>query len=398
MRIGIDTRVLSWNLTGPWRYVRNLLKHIAEIDHRNEYFLFINRNQAESIEVQGNFNKTLVKSFPDWNRLLTKLNTGISSTVLESLLKGQALDPLLGNLLIPVLLRRDRIDVFHSPYNVLPVVKMCPSLVTIHDLAFETYPREFSVQARVFHKTFTPLAARMADIIVVPSRCVKENIVRLYELPQAKIWVIHEAADEIFKPMGRKESKEEIVRKYGITDDFILFVGFARLRRNIPRLLEAFSKLKKRYRLGHKLVIVGRYDPVNTNYPKLAKELGIENEVIHFARLQDQDMPLFYNAAELFVYPSSYEGFGLPLVEAMACGTPMVVSNSQPMPEIVGNAGLFVDPLNVEQLSRAIHEVLNDEHLQSELRERSLERSQFFSWKKTAGKTIEAYQGAQKKQ
>jgi len=396
MKIGIDTRVLSWNMTGPWRYLRNLLDHIGEIDHRNEYFLFVNKDQADSITVPSNFRKTILRSFFDGSRLLTKLNSGVSSKVLESYLKGQALDPILGNLLLPVLLRHDRINVFHSPFNVLPLIKACPSVVTIHDLAFEIYPDEFSLQARLFHKTFTPIAARTADIIIVPSTCVKNNIVEFYDVSQAKIRVIYEAADKIFKPMNRKESKVKIVQKYGIEDDFILFIGFARLRRNVSQLLEAFSMLKKQHDLRHKLVIVGRYDPVNTNYPKLIRELHMENEVIHFARVADEDMPLLYNAAEIFVYPSSYEGFGLPLVEAMACGTPIVASNAPPMPEIVGNAGLFVNPFDINQMAQTIHLVLTDEHLRLGLRDKSLERAHSFSWKKTAEKTLEGYREAQR--
>jgi glycosyltransferase involved in cell wall biosynthesis len=395
MRIGIDARVLSWNMTGPWRYLHNLLDHIAEIDHGNEYYLFVNKDQIDSITVPSNFRKTLVRSFLDGNRLLTKLNAGVTSKVLESYLKGQALDPVLGNLLLPVLLKHDRIDIFHSPFNVLPLIKVCPSLVTIHDLAFEIYPDEFSFQARVFHKTFTPIAARTADIIIVPSTCVEKNIVELYGVSQDKIRVVHEAADKIFKPMDRQESKVKIVQKYGIKDDFILFIGFARLRRNVPQLLEAFSRLKKQHDIRHKLVIVGRYDSVNTNYPRLVRELDMENDVIHFARIVDEDMPLFYNAAEVFVYPSSYEGFGLPLVEAMACGTPIIASNASPMPEIVGNAGLFVNPFDISQMAQTIYNVLTDEHLCLELRDKSLERAHSFSWKKTAEKTLEAYREAQ---
>jgi glycosyltransferase involved in cell wall biosynthesis len=345
---------------------------------------------------QNNFKKTLVGTFLRGNRLLTKLNTGLSSTVIESYLKAQALDPILGNLLLPVFLRRDRIDVFHSPFHVLPLVKICPSVVTIHDLAFEIYPEEFSFRARRFAKVFTPLAARMADIIIVPSTCVKENVVQFYNVPQSKIRVIPEAADEIFRPMNKQECKEKIVQKYHIENDFILFIGFARLRRNVPLLLKAFLKLKKQHSIKHKLVIVGRYDAACTNYPKLIKELGIEKDVIHFGHIPDKDLPLLYNAAEIFVYPSSYEGFGLPLVEAMTCGTPIVASNASPMPEIVGEAGLMVNPFNVSQMAQTIYDVLTDEHLQLKLRQKSLERSHFFSWEKTAKNTLETYKEAQR--
>jgi glycosyltransferase involved in cell wall biosynthesis len=394
MKIGIDIRILSWNWTGPWRYLRNLLDHIARIDRKNEYFLYLDKNLPELMIAQSNFKKTLIGSLLNGNRLLTKLNTGLSSKVIESYLKAQALDPILGNLFLPVFLRRDGINVFHSPFNALPLAKVCPSVVTIHDLAFEFYPKEYSTKARIWSKVFTPLAARRADTIIVPSACVKENIVQLYDVPQSKVRVIHEAADEIFKPMNRQESKEKIVQKYHIEDEFMLFIGFARLRRNVPLLLKAFLKLKKQYSIKHKLVIVGRYDSVSTNYPKLIRELGIEKDVFHFGHIPDEDLPLLYNGAEIFVYPSSYEGFGLPLVEAMACGTPIVASNAAPMPEIIGKAGLFVDPFNVSQMAQTIYDVLADENLRLKLREESLERSHFFSWEKTARNTLEAYADA----
>lgn len=397
MRIGIDLRTLSWSWTGPWRYLRNLLEHLAEIDRENEYFLFLHRDQAEPMIAQSNFEKTFVGSFFNGYRLLAQLNTSLASTALESILKAQAVDPIFGSLILPVFLRRDRIDVFHSPYHVLPLVKVCPSVVTIHDLAFEIYPGEFSARARVFLKSFTPLAARTADIIIVPSTSVKDNIVQLYHVPQDKIRVIHEAAEEIFKPMDKQESKEKIRLKYHVETDFILFVGFARSRRNIPSLLNAFSALKKQYGVKHKLVIVGRYDSVNTNYPELIKSLGIESDVIHFGHIADKDLPLFYNSAEILVYPSLYEGFGLPMVEAMACGTPIISSNAPPMPEIMGKAGLFVNPFNINQMARTIHDALVDENLQSKLREKSLERSHLFSWRKTAQSTLEAYREAQER-
>ena len=289
MKIGIDLRTLSWNWTGPWRYLRNLLDHLARIDHENEYFLFLHKNQAEPVIAQSNFEKIFVGSFLNGDKLLSQLNTSLASTALESILKAQAVDPILGNLILPVFLRRDRIDVFHSPYHVLPLVKVCPSVVTIHDLAFEIFPGEFSARARVFLKTFTPLAARMADIIIVPSACVKDNIVQLYNVPQGKIRVIHEAAEEIFRPMNRQESKERILLKYHVKNDFILFVGFARSRRNVPSLLTAFSALKRQYGVKYKLVIVGRYDSVNTNYPELIRKLGIERDVIHFGHIPDKD-------------------------------------------------------------------------------------------------------------
>jgi glycosyltransferase involved in cell wall biosynthesis len=368
MRIGIDTRILSWNWTGPWRYLSNLLKQLAKIDCSNEYFLFSHKNEAVPRIVQSNMKNVLIESY----------------------LKGRTLDPIWSNLLLPVALSRNRIDIFHSPYQILPLVRFRPSIVTIHDIAFEIYPRDFSIEDRIGLKMFTRLAAQAADIVIVPSIHGKTNITQLYKIPESKVRVIYEAASEIFRPIDKKEAKERIAQKYQIKNDFILYVGFIRPRRNIPTLLKAFHRLKKQYNLSHKLVIVGDSNPENIDFSDFVKS-DLQKEIIHFRRIPDEDMPLLYNAAEIFVYPSLYEGFGLPLVEAMACGTPIVASNAPPMPEMVGDAGLFVDPFDSSQMSQTIYDILADEYLRSNLREKSLKRSLFFSWKKTAEKTLSVY-------
>jgi glycosyltransferase involved in cell wall biosynthesis len=367
MRIGMDTRILSWSGSGPWRYLCNLLKELARIDQDNEYFLFSDKNESASGIAWSNMKKIMIRSC----------------------FKGHVADPVWNNMLLPVALRRNRIDIFHSPYNILPLVKICPSIVTIHDVAFEIYPEDFPIADRVYLKMFTCLAAEAADIVIVPSTHVGMNVAQIYKIPESKVRVIYEAADEIFRPMDKQEAKERIAQEYGIENDFILYVGFVRPRRNVLTLLKAFHRLRKQYNLRHKLIIVGK-NLGSIDFLNFVKS-DQEKELIHFNYIPDKDLPLLYNAAEIFVYPSLYEGFGLPLVEAMACGTPIVASNSPPMPEIVGDAGLFVDPLDVSQMAQTIYEVLADENLRSNLREKSLKRSLLFTWKKTAEKTSSLY-------
>lgn len=371
MKIAIDSRILLWKKTGPKRYLYNLLKNLARIDKENEYYLF---------SFQRN---------PDLNS--DRFEERILRSPWQPVVGRRVSDPVWNNLLLPNGLKRCEIDVFHSPYQTLPLIKVCASVVTIHDLAFELYPEDFSFGLRLYLKTFTRLASRLADKVIVPCGKVKKDITETYNVPEDKVEISHEAAEEIFRPIEHKIAKEEVARKYGVKSEFMLNVGYIRPRRNIPTLLKAFYRLKRDYSVRCKLVIVGEIAPKDTRISSLIKALALEKEIILLNNVPDEDLILFYNATELFVYPSIYEGFGLPLVEAMACGAPILASKNPPMPEILGGAGICVSPRGVEEMASFAYKILVDEHLKEELRSKSLERSKNFSWERTAKKTLEVY-------
>ena len=199
------------------------------------------------------------------------------------------------------------------------------------------------------------------------------------------------AAEDIYRPLSKCQSKALVTQKYGIEEDFVLYVGGFSPRKNIKGLIEAYSKLPYNLKETYKLVIIGRKGPSYYNYRERAEELGISDKVIFTDFIPLEDMPLFYNAAEVLVYPSFYEGFGLPPLEAMACGTPVIASNVTSLPEVCYESALLIDPYDVDMLSYDIERVLNNSLLKLTMVKKSLTRSSQFSWNKTAIDTINAY-------
>lgn len=217
------------------------------------------------------------------------------------------------------------------------------------------------------------------------------DIIRYFKIPENKIKVIYLGVDEDYKPLSETEIRK-VRQKYHLNYPFILYVGSLISHKNIPTLIKAFYKLKK-YGLPHKLVITGKRGWKYKNIFEIISKLNLQKDVVFTGYVQREDLPALYNAADLFVYPSLYEGFGLPPLEAMACGTPVITSNTSSLPEVVGNAGIMVDPYDIDGLAKAMYEVLTNEGLRAELRKRGLERAKMFSWKKTAEETLNVYKG-----
>jgi len=365
MRILVDSRTLIWKGTGAHRYLHNLLTNLAKIDKENEYFVFVRHKEEFD---KNEFRKVVFKS-P----------------------RGHIFNPIWTNISLPLALKRNRIDVLHSPHTALPFIKMCPSVLTVHDLSFEVCPWDFRIKSRLFLRATSRLVCLSADKIIVPSTRIKKDLTRIYKISEDKIEVIYEAADEIFRPINREKASEEVERKYKIKDDFILHVGLLRPRRNILTLLKAFNKLRSEYDVKVKLVLVGPAGYKSDELFNFVAKHDLNEEVIQLDYVPDKDLLYMYNAAEMFVYPSLYEGFGLPMMEAMACGTPMLASNIQPMLEIVGNGGLFFDPHNVTEMSQKMYSVLTDDNLKLKLKEKALARTRDFSWEVNAKRTQKIY-------
>jgi len=239
------------------------------------------------------------------------------------------------------------------------------------------------------HRILLPRVLYSVDKIITISECTKKDIVKFYKIPEDKIKVILLAPDPIYQPLSH-DIIAPILSKYGVCAPYILYVGSLEPRKNIQTLIQGFANIKKRG-LNHKLIIVGNKKWEYSKLIRIVAESGLHNDVIFTGYLPDEDLPALYNGADLFVYPSLYEGFGLPPLEAMACGTPVITSNTSSLPEVVGNAGIKVDPQDVDQLSDAIYHVLTDENLRLSLIEKGLERSKQFSWERTATETWKVY-------
>lgn len=295
-------------------------------------------------------------------------------------------------LLIPLSLWRRSIELFHSPAYVCPLIKTCPTIITIHDMAYLLYPEKFVSTYRRYLKFWVPLCVRISDKIITDSICSKKDIMRLLGIPGEKIEVVYLGKDSNFKVVSDSALIEDFRIKYGLGKKFILYIGTLEPRKNITGLINAYYLFKKQNpESEYNLVIAGEKGWLYSSIFTLVENLGLKNSVIFMGYIKDKELPILYNAADLFVYPSLYEGFGLPVLEAMACGVPVITSNASSLPEIVGNAGIMVDPLDVQSLAISIQNVLLNEALRQKMIGKGLERAELFSWEKTAKETAQIY-------
>jgi glycosyltransferase involved in cell wall biosynthesis len=275
------------------------------------------------------------------------------------------------------------VEIFHATNHLLAYFKRARTVYTLHDLIFLHYP-EYHLPYNRWYLTFAmPRYLRAADVIVTPSECSRQDAIKYYNLPEAKIKVIYEAAAPHFKPATDPTALDAARQKYNLPQRFILHVGTIEPRKNLSRLLEAFKPLLTDWP-ELKLVLVGKKGWLYDSFFQRLQALGLQEIVIFPGFVDEADLPAFYQLAEVFVYPSLYEGFGLGPLEAMACGTPVVSSNSSSLPEVVGDAGLLINPTDTAALSEALRRVLSDATLRAELEHRALARAQQFSWKKAA--------------
>ncbi|MFH1453373.1 MAG: glycosyltransferase [Armatimonadota bacterium] len=284
-----------------------------------------------------------------------------------------------------------RLSVLHLPAYIIPVVKFCPSVVTIHDLSFILFPEKFIKTYRVYLQFFVPLSMRRADYIIADSRSTKEDIKKLFKIKDDKIKVVYPGVSDSFRVIDDKSVIEEVKQKYKLPERFILFVGTLEPRKNVLGLIKAFNTFKKTDDKNYKLVITGSPGWLYNDIYTTVDELKIKDDVVFTGYLADEDIPKLYNAADLLVYPSFYEGFGFPIVEAMKCGTPTIASNISSLPEVVGDAGILIDPNNTDEIAEAISNVLNDDELKKKLVKNGIERAKLFTWERSADNVIDIY-------
>lgn len=371
MHIGLNAHLLSLAETyrgaGINSYIHNLLTHLPRVDRDNRYTAFIGDGRFTSSE------------------LTLRLSRLPTSRPMVRIFWEQAVQPFA--------LRKEGVGLIHALAFVTPLLSPCPSVVTVYDLSFLLYPDRFKRAKRFYLSLFTRLSARKARRIIAISESTKRDVVRLLGVPPDKVEVVYCGLDDAFRPLA-EDQVAAFRSERGLSERFILFVGTIEPRKNVTRLIEAFANLLTCQLADLKLVIGGAKGWFYEDVFARAEELGLEGQVMFPGYIPASELPLWYNAAELFVYPSLYEGFGLPPLEAMACGTPVVTANTSSLPEVVGEAGLTVAPLDVEALAEAMRRVLNDATLRREMRERGLQRAQSFSWTKTARETVQVYRRA----
>jgi glycosyltransferase involved in cell wall biosynthesis len=297
-------------------------------------------------------------------------------------------------LVFPLLLARTRFELCHSMAYVAPFLSQTPSIVTVYDLSFVFYPNYFQRINRAYLTWGTRLSTRRARRIVTISESTKRDLIRRFDLPADKIDVVPPGVESVFFPDGDGNAVERFRQTKHLPEHYILFVGTREPRKNIPTLIRAFAKAKSHLDLPHQLVIVGgkgwNDQAITRSIRECARPLDVN--LIGFA--PSDELPYWYRAADAFVYPSQYEGYGMPLLEAMASGTPVVTGNVSSLPEAVGDAALIVDPADEAALEVAIGRVVRDQPLRQELIARGTDRARQFTWTRAARATADVYRRA----
>jgi glycosyltransferase involved in cell wall biosynthesis len=291
------------------------------------------------------------------------------------------------NLRLPKYLTRNSLDLYHSPNYVLPFFLKSPSLVTIHDLITLDYPKLCKWESVLYFKLALPRSIKKANKIVTVSEKTKTDIQTRFKIPNEKIVVTHLGISSIF----RKTVDKEVLSYYSITDKYILFVGNIEPKKNLVRLLQAYNKLNLSKNLTHKLVISGRKGWKCKKVFSTVKKLKLQESVIFTGYVPENDLPVLYSMADLFVFPSIYEGFGIPPLEAMACEVPILTSNTGALPETTGGNCLLVNPYNVNEIADGIHKLLVNEKLRKYYIEKGRNWVKQFTWERTAKKTLQVY-------
>jgi glycosyltransferase involved in cell wall biosynthesis len=363
MRVGIDARLVYYRQAGISQYTLRLLEELAAIDKEDEFTIFQSRKDRAVLVDQPNFRKR-----PLWTPPHHRLE----------------------QFLLPLELAAIDLHVLHSPDFIPPFRRNCKSVITVHDLNFLLYPDFLTPESASYYGQIDQ-AVRRCDHIIAVSESTKRDIIHLTGAPEDKITVVYEAAHPIYRPLQDQSKAQETKRRFRIETDFILFVSTIEPRKNVPTLLKAYKQLLDSYRAEVDLALAGEKGWLFDQVYKLVDELGIGQRVHFLGRVSSEDLLELYNAAQLLVHPAFYEGFGLPPLEAMACGTPVVVSNTSSLPEVVGDAALLVDPTEVDEMTVAIWRLLSDPALRRELSEKGLKRARLFSWRKAARQTLKIY-------
>lgn len=367
MKIGIDGRAAKWYRgTGIGTYAHELILNLNNTDAKNHYLVFL----------------------PDGSSL-NHLNKNFE---IEPI-KAELMDNFWDEVSIPNLLDNHNMELYHVPQNGVGLSEniSCKKVITLHDIIPLKMPETVSTRYLEIFNNQLPRIINCCDGIITVSEFSKDDIAKEFNFPRERIYVTHLAAENIYKPYSKLKSLNLIEQKYNINSNYILYVGGLSPRKNILGLIDAFSLINPLNRKGIKLVITGTKGISYEKYKERATSLKVLDDVIFTGFIPLEDLPLFYSGAEVLVYPSFYEGFGLPPLEAMACGTPVIASNLTSVPEVCNDSALLIDPYNIDELSSTIERVLNDPLLALKMKELGLARSMNFSWENTAIKTINAY-------
>ncbi len=365
MRIGIDARITHYTRAGIGQYTLRLTQALAALDSEDEFLILHHVKDRAASTQQTNFRRVPIR---------TPSHHWLEKYALSFEIAGLGL------------------DVLHSTDFIPParLPRGCKSVITIHDLAFLHFPHFLTKDSARYYGQIDR-AVHAADHIIAVSKSTRRDIINLLGVDEKKISVIYEAANPIFRPMDRMEALTQVRARYPVPDEFVLFVSTIEPRKNVQGLLHSFRRLLDNYKLDITLVLAGARGWLSQEAYDLVNELNLQGRCLFLGAVENSDLVLLYNAARCLAYPSFYEGFGIPPLEAMACGTPAIVSNLSSLPEVVGDAALLVAPQDVEGLTVALWRVLTDTPVWLELQQKGFKRARRFSWDRAARETLDVY-------
>jgi glycosyltransferase involved in cell wall biosynthesis len=370
LRIAIDAHSVGTRLGGNESYATNLIEALAEIDKVNQYTVFVTRREARD---------RFSNRWPNFQVRATLPHTPFVRIPLT----------------LSAELRRNRVDVLHVQFTA-PPFSPCPVVVSIHDLSCEHLPQTFTRRSRMQLRMTVRRSARSAAQVIALSEHTRTDLINTYNLRPEKVSVVPLAAPATFAPVRDDNELQRVRQTYGIDRDYILSVGSIQPRKNLRRLIEAYSLLRHAIPEGKlpQLVLVGKNAWLFDETLRSLADTNSSSSIILTGYVPESDLPALYSGALCFIYPSYFEGFGLPPLEAMKCGAPVIVGNQTSLPEVVGDAALMIDPFDVNAIAAAIQQVIMDSDFRSELRVKGLERAKIFDWKETARQTLAVYEKA----
>src|SRR5579864_8023767 len=376
MKIGINALFMHYPTTGSGQYLTNLTKALAEVDNHNDFILL------------GPQPTSYAQNSPLPYQVYPVAGFAQRTENIEKVFWEQ--------LTCPAAARAIKADLLHVPYFAPPLMPRIPTVVTIQDIIPLRLPAYLPAGKIKMYMDLVARAAHRATMVITISQHARQDIIDVLHIPPERIRVIYQAVGEEYQPVTNQEQIKAARERYGLGERYIFYIGGLDQRKNVPQLVRAFAHLQAQIGDPHlQLFISGNPDkqkgPLFPDPRPVAADLGMSGQII-YRFVEEEDKPAIYSGASLFVFPSIYEGFGLPPLEAMSCGTPVVCSNRTSLPEVVGDAAITVDPDDTHALVEAMQRVLTDEALQADLRARSLERAKQFSWRRTAQNTLAVYE------
>jgi len=364
MRAVLDIRTISDHFPGIGRYTYQLARALAHRTNRGELILLANRGSGTRFD-------------------LAALDTEPGARILYSTATPFSAGE---QLRLPLTLRKISPSVTHFPYAVMPYAAPGPVVLTIHDIIPIRLPQFFTIGQRILYRALLSLALRKADAVICVSEATRSDLQSTYAIEPSRLFVVHEGIGESFRPCSIKEV-EQVRSKYGLPKDYVLYVGSNKPHKNLPVLIEAFARLQT----APNLVIAGAPDPRFDRERCQADTMGIRDRIRFLGAMAEEELPALYSGARAFVFPSLYEGFGLPPLEAMACGVPVACSDIPSLRETTANAALFFDPRDCQSIACALERVVGDVSLRTDLRSRGMQRAAELSWDLAAQKTLAVY-------